>query len=425
MSQSKSVPAQNRIVVGDVGSGKTIVGFFVALGFLHGLDTAYGYGQVAIVAPTEILAAQHYENLMNFIRPRLESDLLTAVYVSGKKYRINDEEYTKAKFAKALKKVSQTHIIWLGTHALFHREDVLPDLVMIDEQHRFGVNQRKELSNRLDSQGRYAHFVSFSATPIPRTVALIAYRDLKPLFLESLGRTSTIHTRLASFDTMEMSVIPYIKEALEKKQKVYIVCPRVEEEETSDLWSIKQAETFFQKHFGDTIITIHGKQKDKDKTILEFKQSDTKHILVATSVIEVGVDVGSATVMVILNAERFGLAALHQIRGRIGRNDLQDNYCFLVSTEGGVYSKRLNYLTESNDGFWLAQKDLELRGGGDITGNMQSGYTEDIEVFLNADDRDIEALQSVIDTLDWDNLSEKLPRLQTYLDDSMKDIWSE
>lgn len=422
--KTELVKAQNRIVVGDVGSGKTMIGFFVAAGFLNGIEITKP-ATVAIVAPTEILASQHYENLIKFVEQNNLKDTITTIYVSGKQYKIDDEKFTKAKFEKALESLNGKHIIWMGTHALFHREDVLPDLVMIDEQHRFGVKQRQELTQRLDQQGRFAHFVSFSATPIPRTMALMVYKDLQPLFLETLKKRNPIATTKVHIDRMDPVVIPAIQEALNNSRKIYIVCPRVEDEDTSDLWSIKQAETYFKKHFGDTIITIHGKAKNKDKTIEEFRDNPDKNILISTTVIEVGVDVSEATVMIILNAERFGLAALHQIRGRVGRNGYENNQCFLVAGDAGIYSKRLQYLVESQDGFYLAQKDLELRGGGDLTGKLQSGYTEDLEIFMNTDQSEIEKVTDLVNDLDWTNLTKDLPRLQSYLDSQLIENWGE
>ena len=424
MNPITTVPARNRIVIGDVGSGKTIVGFFVALGFLHGLDITQGFGQVAIVAPTEILASQHYHNLIKLLN-KLSNDSVVCILVTAKSYFIDGEKYTKSKFENHLKQLTDKHIMWLGTHALFHRDDVQPELVMIDEQHRFGVRQRKELTTRLEGDNLKAHFISFSATPIPRTIALALYHDLQPLFLDRIKQRSKIDTRITMFDHLEFEVIPVIREALSKRRKIYIVCPRIQDDDDSDLWSINQTAQYFKKYFGDTIKTLHGKAKNKDSVLQEFKDSDEHNILVATSVIEVGVDISEATVMVILNAERFGLAALHQIRGRIGRNSYQDNYCILVTNQQGMFSKRLNYILDSQDGFWLAQKDLELRGSGDLTGNIQSGYTKDIELFMNIDQSDLNTIASEVDALDLSNIDTQLPRLKSYLEAQKKDIWAE
>lgn len=422
---ASQTPARNRIIIGDVGSGKTIVGLFIGLGFLNGVNEVDSSAicQVAMVAPTEVIAYQHYLSLTSLIAKNSLQNLVTGLYVSGSKYMINGDVVKKKEFEGFVASCTN-HIFWIGTHALLYRNDVLAELVLIDEQHKFGVNQRKELVSRLEKNNKYAHFVSFSATPIPRTVALLTYRDLEPLFLNRLPKKGKTTTVVVTFDELESKVIPALLKSIHMGQKVFVVCSRIEDEEESELWSIKKASEYFEKKVGK-VITLHGKNKNKDEILAKFRESQDTHLLIATSVIEVGVDISNATAMVVLNAERFGLAALHQIRGRVGRNSLETNLCFLVTNESGKYSKRLHYISKSEDGFWLAQKDLELRGGGDMTGKLQSGYSEDIDLFITSDPSDSENIQKLVDSLDFTKTELQYPRLHKILESSLNDHWNE
>jgi ATP-dependent DNA helicase RecG len=478
-------PSINRIVIGDVGSGKTIVAFLVALSYLKGLD----FGEVALLAPTEVLAHQHYIKLWEMVSMEKEVvgigfdskngnvgvsatkqngdtevvdtnlklkngrtssaatngnidvysneykvffENLVVVFLSGKNIEINGVKFTPAKFKIEIKKLQESnkHFFWLGTHALLFSEFITPDLVLVDEQHRFGVRQRAKLTEKqYDLQ---PHFISFTATPIPRTLALTMYQSLKPHFLEKLANRNPILTRITTFDKLETEIVISIQKELGLERKVYVICPAVEEaedtEEKKALYSVTKATKVLQKYFGEQVFSVHGKMKEKKDILTEFKESKNKNILVATTVVEVGVDVRDASLVVILNAERFGLSALHQIRGRVGRNDFEQNYCILVTEKEFSFSKRLRYLCEYQDGFKLAEMDLELRGSGDMIGQAQSGFGDEISEMLGLDP----AIYSKITDLvlsqqvnDSKSLKLKLPRLYTYLEREKNRVWEE
>jgi ATP-dependent DNA helicase RecG len=416
--------AINRIVIGDVGSGKTIVAFVLALNYLFGLDNS----QVAMIAPTEVLAYQHYQKLLQLKESQLESlNWLDCIYLSGKGAYINGEKLTPKKFKDSLTlKLSEKHkFFWVGTHALLFSDDIKPDIVMVDEQHRFGVRQRAKLAKATEDIS--PHFISFTATPIPRTLALTFYDSLKPSFLETLAGRNTISTSVESFDRLQTSIFGLIKNTLESGKKVYVICPAVEEnddETKKSLWSVTKTTKLLKSYFGDQVLSVHGKMATKKDIISEFKESTDKNILVATTVVEVGVDVGEATLMVILNAERFGLSALHQIRGRVGRNNYENNKCILVTEKEFLGSKRLKYLCEISDGFALAQKDLELRGSGNIVGAMQSGFGDDLDSIIGLNPELYENIKDVVDGLDFQKLDE-LPRLKNYLQKEAQAVWEE
>lgn len=442
-------PSANRIVIGDVGSGKTIVAFTLALTFLKGLQ----YGEVAMIAPTEVLAYQHYLKLMELTesQPKLFSDQgfqVTCIYLAGKAAYIDGEKYTTAKFTKKIevlisapnknsekgsennteKNSNPRHkFFWIGTHALLFNVNINPDLVMVDEQHRFGVRQRAKLAKKqLETQ---PHFVSFTATPIPRTLALTVYDSLKPHFLETLASRNPIATSILAFEKMESEIIPKIRETLAQSQKVYVICPAVEESEDKDnqktLWSVAKASKLLKKHFSEQVLSVHGKLPDKKDILGEFKSSATKNILVATTVVEVGVDVAEATLAIILNAERFGLSALHQIRGRVGRNTYPHNFCILVTEKEYTYSKRLRYLCQYNDGFALAEKDLELRGSGDLIGSSQSGFGDDIDSIIGLNPNLYVQISNLVKSIDDQQLETELPRLKAYIEREKERVWEE
>ena len=415
----------NRIVIGDVGSGKTIVAFGVALTYLKGLQ---GSGEVAMLAPTEVLAYQHYQKLLelkNQQKDRLE--FMSVIYQGGKKHEIDGEALTKAKFVKKLNEIKNTgqKLFWIGTHALLYSNEILPDLVMIDEQHRFGVRQRSKLSGTtLDYQ---PHFISFTATPIPRTLALTIYRSLKPHFLERLAGRNSIVTKIFEFKELTGRILQEIEIRIKNNQKVYVLCPKVEdldEEDKDGLWSVQKTGKWLRTHFTNQVLEVHGKLSDKKNILVEFKTSNTKNILVATTVIEVGVDVADATLMIILNAERFGLAALHQIRGRVGRNSLDNNACFLVANEKAKFSKRLQYLVEYQDGNILAEKDLELRGSGNLLGVGQSGFDDEMQMMMGLSPSICNDIFELVKSVDLKNL-ENLPRLKKYLESEKSKVWEE
>jgi ATP-dependent DNA helicase RecG len=463
MIQDNLKQSINRIVIGDVGSGKTIVAFLVALSYLQGLD----FGEVSLLAPTEVLAYQHYLKLWEMVCLERQNgnasvsngDMdvaatgsktkngglnsaatiyqnffqnLVVVFLSGKNIEINGIKFTPAKFKIEIKKLQESHkhFFWVGTHALLFSEFITPDLVLVDEQHRFGVRQRAKLTEKqFDMQ---PHFVSFTATPIPRTLALTMYQSLKPHFLEKLANRNPILTRITTFDKLETEIVINIQKELDLGHKVYVICPAVEEtedtEEKKALYSVTKATKVLQKHFGDQVFSVHGKMKEKKDILTEFKESKNKNILVATTVVEVGVDVRDASLVVILNAERFGLSALHQIRGRVGRNDFEQNYCILVTEKEFSFSKRLRYLCEYQDGFKLAEMDLELRGAGDMVGQSQSGFGDEVGEMLGLDPITYSRIADLVTAQKVNEKSEikkNLPRLFNYLEREKNRVWEE
>ena len=422
LKKNKFKNSINRIVIGDVGSGKTIVAFITALVYLESLKS----GSVAILAPTEVLAFQHYQKLLEY-KDIWTDDFLNQIdyiFISGKQYFYNGEKTTKKNLAKQKTKKCQFYI---GTHALLHNEEIKPDLILIDEQHRFGVNQRQKLTkNYHENQGISPHFLSFSATPIPRTLALTIYKSLQPYFLEPLSDKKPIQTSIDIFDNISQNIVTQIESELKKQRKVYIICAKVEDsEETEDIWSIKKTEAFFSKYFPGQILSVHGKIKTKKDILTEFKNSEKNNILVATTVVEVGVDVPEASLIVILNAERFGLSALHQIRGRVGRNQYPDNKCILITQNEFRQSKRLRYLTKYQNGFDIAQKDLELRGSGDLLGTSQSGFDDEINELLGLDSELYYKINQLVESTDFENLNNNLPRLENFLKSQSQNIWNE
>ncbi|MBR3229405.1 MAG: ATP-dependent DNA helicase RecG [Bacilli bacterium] len=343
----------NRLLQGDVGSGKTIVSF-VAL-YINYLS---GY-QGALMAPTEILARQHYQNIKKLF-PKMNIVLL-----KGKMKAKEKRE------SKELIETGKAKVI-IGTHALIS-EDVKYKklgLVITDEQHRFGVNQRGNLKNK----GITPDILYMSATPIPRTYALTLYGDMDISSIRTMpsGR-KPVKTLLKTSKEIKDVLTMMLKE-IQAGHQIYVVAPLVEESEKIDLKNVYEIEENMKKAFRKVpncnIAVLHGKMtpQEKDKVMNEFKEGKIK-ILISTTVIEVGVDVENATMMVIFDSFRFGLSALHQLRGRVGRNDL-DSYCILLSDKE---TKRLEILTETNDGFKVSEEDFKLRGGGDIFGIRQSG----------------------------------------------------
>ncbi|NJL96217.1 hypothetical protein HC864_00060 [Candidatus Gracilibacteria bacterium] len=393
-------------------------------------------GQVCMLAPTEVLAYQHYVNLLQFCNnsnKKTQQGFPIVVYLSSKKNCINDEvKLTKKALEKKLDKLmcedKNQRIFWIGTHSLLFNELVKPDLVMVDEQHRFGVEQRKKLSQK-DQSKTSPHYISFSATPIPRTLALSIYSSLKPHFLETLPGRKKINTRINYFEDFETNIINQIQAKVNLGQKVYVVCPRIEtdqEEPNEELWSTTLTARKLGKVFGDKVLEVHGKKAEKKEILDEFKNSMEKQILVTTTVVEVGVDVGEATLMVILNSERFGLAALHQLRGRVGRNDYKDNQCILVTWKKFSRSRRLRYLCEIHSGFELAQKDLELRGSGDMYGKNQSGYDSEIEGFIGLGPEKYQQIAELVGGIDFGNLKQNgLERLERFVKKESSKVWDE
>ncbi len=347
-----------RLLQGDVGSGKTVVATIMLLAAIEN-----GY-QGALMAPTEILAQQHYNNLIQWLTPMgLSVGLFLGSH--GKKVR--------QKFETDLKN-GQTHIA-VGTHALIQENVEFNNLgaIVVDEQHRFGVKQR----NVLKKKSQNPQILTMTATPIPRTLALTVHGDLDLTVINELPKgRKPIKTTMTGY---HKAVWNLIKEQIEEGRQAYIVYPLIDESETLSAKAATQeaeklqSEVFPQYKIG----LLHGKLKndEKDAVMKDFK--DGKYdILVSTTVVEVGVDVPNATVMVIENAERFGLSQLHQLRGRVGRNSLQ-SYCVLITSSRSQETReRLSIMTETNDGFVIAEKDLQLRGPGEFLGTRQSGLPD-------------------------------------------------
>jgi ATP-dependent DNA helicase RecG len=346
-----------RLLQGDVGSGKTIVALFAMLQLVE------SGSQAALLAPTEILAKQHYDRLKEFLEPlNIPVGLLT-----GKKNASARKQTLAALEDGSLQ-------IVVGTHALFQEEIIFKDLglAVIDEQHRFGVQQRLLLSDK----GKGVDILLMTATPIPRTLTLTAYGDMDVSRLadKPAGR-QPIDTRLIDLERLD-EVVAGVGRQIAKGAKVYWVCPLVEESEKSDLAAATARAETLRSHFGaEAVGLVHGRMKgdEKNRVMESFAHGDTK-ILVATTVIEVGVDVPEACLMIVEHAERFGLAALHQLRGRVGRGAAKSTCLFLFQAPLSETAKaRLTCLRETEDGFLIAEEDLRLRGPGEVLGTRQSG----------------------------------------------------
>ena len=341
----------NRLILGDVGSGKTIVSF-IAL-YMNMLAEYQG----VLMAPTEILAVQHFNNMKSLFGDKLNIQLLTSSTKKGERNKILQNL-----------KNGETQVL-IGTHSLLNDELVYNNLglVITDEQHRFGVNQRQTLQEK----GKDVDVLYMSATPIPRTLALTIYGDMDITEIRTKpGGRKEIITKI--FKNSELkNVLEKMLDEIKAGHQIYVVAPLIDDEEDEKM-NVTSLKDKFDVAFNGMIPTglLHGKMKpnQKDEVMNSFKNGDTK-ILISTTVIEVGVDVKNATMMVIFNAERFGLATLHQLRGRVGRNDTQ-SYCYLISDYD---AERLKVLEESNDGFYISEQDFKLRGGGDIFGIRQSG----------------------------------------------------
>lgn len=370
----------NRLLQGDVGSGKTLVAL---MSMLIALDNGY---QTCLMAPTEILASQHYDTIRKLLGSMpVKVELLTGS-VKGKKREAILRSLT----------LGETHIL-IGTHAVLEDTVCFSSLgmVVIDEQHRFGVAQRAKLWNK---NTRPPHVLVMTATPIPRTLAMTLYGDLDVSVIDELPpRRKPIQT-IHQFDNRRASLYASIRKQIQEGRQVYIVYPLIQESEKMDIKNLEEGYEHICAEFPEYKVSkVHGKMRpaDKETEMQRFVTGETQ-IMVATTVIEVGVNVPNASVMVIENAERFGLSQLHQLRGRVGRGADQ-SYCILVT--GYKLSedtrKRIQIMVDSNDGFEIAEADLKLRGPGDLEGTQQSGIAFDLRIADIA--RDGQLLQFVRD----------------------------
>lgn len=349
----------SRLIQGDVGSGKTIVAVLALLsaGF-------HGY-QGALMAPTEVLAKQHFESINELFKAYdipLQTELLTGSMTAKEKR----EAYERIK--------NGTVQIIIGTHALFQANVTYQNLALVitDEQHRFGVRQREMFAEK----GRAPHILVMSATPIPRTLAIILYGDLDISVIDELPANRLPIKNCVVDTSYRQTAYNFMKQQVAEGRQCYIICPMVEESEHLEVENVVDYSSMLQSQLGDAIRVayLHGKMKqsEKDQIMERFSKNEIQ-VLVSTTVIEVGINVPNATVMMVENAERFGLAQLHQLRGRVGRGKHQSYCIFMTASKAKETKKRLDILNKTNDGFQIASEDLKLRGPGDLFGIRQSG----------------------------------------------------
>ena len=367
LNDMKKDVRMNRLVLGDVGSGKTIVAIVAILAnYLSGYQSTF-------MAPTEILAKQHYQSIKNYFSEyNINIVLLTGSLTKKSKEKL----YSDIELGNA--------DIVIGTHALLNEKMSFNNLglVITDEQHRFGVNQRNLLQNK-GTNGE-ADVIYLSATPIPRTYALTIYGDMDVSIIKEMPK-GRLPVKTKVFNAKEMnSVYKLMEEELINKHQIYVIAPLIEENEELDLTNVNTLRDKMNLIFGNKyrIDIVHGKMKAKEKDLImeEFKHNIV-NILISTTVIEVGVDVSNATMMVIFDANRFGLSTLHQLRGRVGRGADQ-SYCILVTgfKLAEDTRKRIEIMVRTNDGFEIAEADLKLRGPGDLEGTQQSGMAFDLKI---------------------------------------------
>ncbi len=355
----------NRLLQGDVGSGKTLVAL---MAMLMAVDNGF---QACLMAPTEILATQHYQTISEMLgKMKVNVALLTGS--TKKSMRAEIDEKLRS---------GELHIL-IGTHALIEDNVVFNNLglVVIDEQHRFGVAQRAKLWNKNDHP---PHILVMTATPIPRTLAMTVYGDLEISVIDELppGRKpiQTFHY----YDNKREAMLGFLRKQIDSGRQVYVVYPLIQESEKIDLRNLEEGYNYFKTHLPMYKISmVHGKMKaqEKDAEMQKFVSGETQ-IMVATTVIEVGVNVPNASVMIIESAERFGLSQLHQLRGRVGRG-AEQSYCILLSgfKITAETRKRLETMVRTNDGFEIAETDLQMRGPGDMDGTLQSGMPFDLKI---------------------------------------------
>ena len=391
-SDMASVTTMSRLVQGDVGSGKTIVAVLALL------NTAWNGYQGAMMAPTEVLARQHYESITRLFEEydiRIKVELLTGSMTAKEKRRAYDR--IECGYAKII----------IGTHALIQDRvnyDCLA-LVVTDEQHRFGVKQRETFAKK----GRVPHVLVMSATPIPRTLAIILYGDLDISVIDELPANRLPIKNCVVDTSYRKTAYSFMRKQVAEGRQCYIICPMVEESEHLEVENVIDYASALQEEIGEEINVsyLHGKMKQTEKDdIMERFGKNEIQILVSTTVIEVGIDVPNATVMMIENSERFGLAQLHQLRGRVGRGKYQSYCIFMTGSKSKETKERLDILNKSNDGFKIASEDLRLRGPGDLFGIRQSGLMDFRLGDIYQDARILQMANEAADTLtesacDW------------------------
>ena len=361
-----SEKVMNRLLQGDVGSGKTVI---AQLALLTMVESGF---QGCLMVPTEVLAKQHYDSFVNdfkLISKKVGQDIRIGLLTGSLTAKEKREIY---------KAISMHEIdILIGTHAVIQDKVKFSNLgiVITDEQHRFGVNQREWLLDK----GVYPHVLVMSATPIPRTLAIILYGDLDISVIDELPASRKPIKNCVVGTSYRPAAYNFIQNQVKNGRQVYIICPMVEESEFMDLENVIDYTDKLKKILPSNIRVeyLHGKMKNKEKEmIMERYYNKEIDVLVSTTVIEVGINVPNATVMMVENSERFGLAQLHQLRGRIGRGEEQSYCIFMQGSDSEKAKKRLNILVESNDGFYIASEDLKLRGPGDMFGIKQSGLID-------------------------------------------------
>lgn len=351
--------SMNRLVQGDVGSGKTIIAI------LSLLECAANGYQGALMAPTEVLASQHYEDVMSYVE---------CYHIALKPILLVGSMTPKEKKAAYEKIASGEVNLVIGTHAIIQEKVSFAKLglVVTDEQHRFGVRQRETLASKGDSP----HVLVMSATPIPRTLAIILYGDLQISVIDELPANRLPIKNCVVNTQYRPKAYSFIEKQVEQGRQVYVICPMAEEGDADELENVVSYSAKLREELpaGVQVAYLHGKLKpaEKNRIMEEFGRKNID-VLVATTVIEVGINVPNATVMMVENAERFGLAQLHQLRGRVGRGEHQSYCIFVSSKENKETMERLDILNRSNDGFFIASQDLKMRGPGDLFGIRQSG----------------------------------------------------
>lgn len=410
----KSGSVMNRLIQGDVGSGKTII---AVLALLAACENGY---QGALMVPTEVLARQHFESV---------TELFEKHGVDKKVILLTGSMTAKEKRIAYEKVASHEADIIIGTHALIQEKIVYDNLALVitDEQHRFGVAQRKMFGNK----GQKPHVLVMSATPIPRTLAIILYGDLDISVIDELPANRLPIKNCVVDKSYRPRAYRFIENEVKNGRQAYVICPMVEESEMIDAENVLDYTKILRQNLpGIRVEYLHGKMKGKEKNkIMEEFAAGEIQVLVSTTVIEVGVNVPNATVMMIENAERFGLAQLHQLRGRVGRGDKQ-SYCIMVNASGNKEkNRRLDVLNKSNDGFYIASEDLKLRGPGDIFGIRQSGdlefqladiYTD--AVTLKKVSEDVNRLLEQDENLEHEENQELKKRLDRFLEEKYEKL---